>query len=169
MFLVKRRGDLEGALGAEAEAGVRLALEGGEVVKLGRDLGGGFFLLGDDAWLAGAFGDDRFGGGAVPEAFGLGILVAVFLERLAEPTPAVGTGDDSKIGENLEIGPWLESADFLFALGEDGKGGGLNAPDGSELKSSAFGVEGRHGTGGVDADQPIAFATADGCVGKRNH
>jgi hypothetical protein len=124
VFFVKRLRDLERALGAEAEAGVRLALEGGEVVKLGRDLGGGFFLLGDDAWLAGAFGNDRFGGGAVPEAFGLGILVAVFFERLAEPAPAVGACGDAEIGENLEVGAGFEGADFLFALGEDGEGGG---------------------------------------------
>ena len=45
----------------------------------------------------------------------------------------------------------------------------MNASDGGELEAAAFGVEGGHGAGGVDADEPIAFAAAHGGVGERNH
>lgn len=169
VFFVKGLGDLERALGAEAKAGVRLALERGEVVKLGCNLGGGLFLFGDRARLAGALGDDRFRVGTVPEAFGLGVLIAVFFERFAEPPPAVGASGNAEIGENLEVGPWLEGADFLLALGENSEGGGLNAADGGELESPALRVEGGHGAGGIDANQPIAFAAANGGIGEWNH
>ena len=73
--LVEGLGQLQGALGAEAEASVRLALEGSEIVEEGRSLGGRFAFFVHRAGLALALGLDFVGFGAVPEAFGLGILV----------------------------------------------------------------------------------------------
>ena len=89
VFLVERLGDLERALGAQAEAGVRLALESSEIVELRSDLSGGLFFLGDDARLALAFRNNRLGGGAIPNALGFRILVIAFFEALAEPTAAI--------------------------------------------------------------------------------
>ena len=117
VFFVERLGDLERAFRAQTEAGVRLALEGREVVKLRRDLRGGLFFLGNNARLAGAFGDDRLGGRAFPEALGLGILIGALFEFFVKPAPAINTGGDSKITENLKIGTRLKGADFLFPHG----------------------------------------------------
>ena len=54
MVLVETLGQLEGPLGAQAEAAVRLALEGGEVVEERGGLGGRLLGLLDNARLAGA-------------------------------------------------------------------------------------------------------------------
>ena len=69
---------MESAFGAEAEAAVGFALQGGEVVEEWRGLGGGFAFFADRAGFALALGLDFIRAGAVPEAFGLGVFVVGF-------------------------------------------------------------------------------------------
>jgi hypothetical protein len=66
VLLVERLGDGQRVLGAEAEAAVGLALEGGEVKEERRELRGGLALLGDGARLPEALGPDTFGPGLFP-------------------------------------------------------------------------------------------------------
>ena len=169
MFLVERLGDLERALGAEAEAGVRLALECREIVELRGDLRGGLFFLGDDAWFAVAFRNDRLGCGSIPDALGFRILVVAFFEALAEPSAPIRASGDTEITINFKIRARLEGADFFLALGQDREGRRLHTADGRELESTALGVEGGHGTRGIDAYEPITFAATYGGVREWNH
>ena len=119
VFFVKCLRDLERAFGAQTEAGVRFALESRKIVKLRRNLRGGLLFFSDDARLAGAFGDDRLGGRAFPEALGLGVLIGALFEFFVEPTPAINSRSNAKISENLKIGTRLKSADFFFPHSQD--------------------------------------------------
>ena len=169
VFFVESLGDLERALGTETETRIRFALQGREIVKLRRDLRGWLLFLGDDTWLAGAFGHDRFGGCAFPEALGLGILIGAFFEFFVEPSSAINSSCDTEISENLKIRTRLEGSDFFFPLGQDRQRGRLNPSDRRELEPSPLGVEGSHSARGIDAYQPIAFAAADGGIRERDH
>ena len=68
MFFVEGLCDLKGALGGKR----RFALQGGEIVKLWRNLRDRFFFLRNFAGLALATGLDRLGGELVPNSLGLG-------------------------------------------------------------------------------------------------
>ena len=169
VFFVERLSDLECALGTQAETRVRLALQCREIVKLRRNLRGGLFFLGNNARLASAFGDDCLGGRALPEALGLGVLIGAFFEFFVKPAPAINSRSNAKISENLKIGTRLKSADFFFPHGQDRQRGRLHSTDWRKLESAPLRVEGGHGARGIDAYQPIAFATAHGGIGERNH
>ena len=170
MFFVEGLGDLEGATGGEAEAGVGLALEGGEIVEERRDLGLGLFFLGDGAGLAAAFLLDRLGAGALPDALRAGILLGAFFESLVEPAAAVGAGGDAEIAKYLPVGAGFEGADFLLPLDEDGERRGLDAAGGGLLEAAdVAGIEGGQGAGAVDADQPVALRAGDGGIGQGAH
>ena len=169
MFLVERLGDLERALGTQAEAGVRLALESREIVKLRGDLRGGLFFLCDDARLAVAFCNNRLSCGAIPNALGFRILLVAFFEALAEPAATIRAGSDTEITINFKIRTRLEGADFFLTLGQDREGRRLHAADGRELESPALGVESGHGTSGIDAYEPITFAATYGGIREWNH
>ncbi len=66
VLFVERLGDLKRAFGGKRG----FALESGEVVELGGDLGLALFFLRDFARFAGAASDDGFGGLLVPDALG---------------------------------------------------------------------------------------------------
>ncbi len=165
--LVEGLGDLERLFCAEAEAGVCLPLEGSEVEEGRGRLGGRFFFFGDGGGFALAFCGDFQGFLFVPNAFGFCVLVGfffVFLEKGIEPAPAVFARFHAEVREHFPEISGGEVADFFFAFGEDGEGGGLDASDWSEGEAAALGVEGGEGAGRVDADEPVAFRAADGGI-----
>ena len=68
MFFVEGLCDLKGALGGKR----RFALQGGEIVKLWRNLCDRLFFLGNFTAFALATRLDRLGGELVPNSLGLG-------------------------------------------------------------------------------------------------
>ena len=83
---IKGLGQSEGRLGGEAEASVGLALQAGQVVEQGRELGGRLALFGDDARFAQALVADGLSLLGIPQALGLEVGLAVFPgEFLVEP------------------------------------------------------------------------------------
>ncbi len=160
---------MQRAAGAEREARVGLALERRQVVKLGRDLGGGLFLLGNDTGFAQALCGDGVGLLASPDALGAAVFVGTLFESFVEPATAIAAGLHGKVAEDLEIRTGLEATNLDLTLGQDGEGGGLDAAHRGELESSALGIKGGHGAGAVDAHEPVAFAAADGGIGERAH
>ena len=122
VVLVETLGELQGALGAKAEAAVRLALQGGQVIEERGGLCGRLLDLLDDAGLPGALGADFLGAGLVPNAlrFLVGaILFLRLLEAFVKPTSGIASRGDGEFGMDLEVGLRLEGTDLLLALDKD--------------------------------------------------
>ena len=62
-----------------------------------------------------------------------------------------------------------ELADFFFALNHHAQRGRLHTAHGGQKETAVARVEGRHGTGAVDADHPVGFGAAARRIGQRQH
>ena len=164
--LIKSLGEPEGILGGEGS----LPLEGGEVVKLGRDLPRGFSVFGDDAgFVLATLGDDT-GTFFIPDALGATVGICfVLLKVEVDPLAVVFAGVDTKESVDFGIRSRGESGDFLFALCEDGESGRLDASGGSDIKATVAGAETGQSAGGIEADEPVGFGAALSGVGKVGH
>ena len=170
VLLVEGLRDLGGAARGQAEAVVRLALEGGEVVEAGCRRGARLLLVGDLGGTAGlAVGKDGLRLGLVPDAVHPVMLVLALLEAGALVHSLVlAPGDPEGGGDAPEVAG-LEVADLQLAGVHDREGGGLHAADRGDVAGP--GAEHALGEGArpVDADQPVALAAAAGGVGKALH
>ena len=136
--LIKSLGEPEGILGGKGS----LTLQGREVVKLGRDLLGGIFVLGDNTGLALATLGDDTGTFFIPDAFGATVGIAfVLLEVEVDPLTGILTGIHSEESVDFGVRSGGEGCDFLFALREDGESGRLDASGGSDIKATVAGTE----------------------------
>ena len=160
----------------QAEAAIDFALQAGEVKQQGRRLGGRPGLFGDDAGLAAAGRDDAAGGLLMPDALGARVFAQIFvcvLARLFEPRvePAAGilTGLDAEAGMHFPVVTRFERADFGLALDQHCQRRGLHPAHGGQVKAAFFAVESGHGTGAIDADQPVGFRAAARGIGQRQH
>ena len=172
MVLVEALGQLKGALGAESETAVGLALEGGQVVEERGSLGGRLLGLLDDPRLTGALRADLVGPCMLPETFGfLFICLVTFglLEALVEPASRVAASCDCKLGMDLKVGLRHEGTDLLLTLDQDRKRRCLDATHRGQLESALTRVHGSKGAGAVDPDEPVALGAADRCRGQRLH
>jgi hypothetical protein len=160
VLFVERLGQPQGVLGTETEAAVGLALQRGEVVEHRAGLGLGLALFFHRAVLAEAGLADRIGPGLVPEALGPGVLILGLFEFLIEPAPAVAAGDALEFALDFPVVARDKGADAGFALDHDGQGRGLHAADRGLVEAAFLGIEGGHGAGAVDADQPVGFRAA---------
>ena len=71
---------------------------------------------------------------------------------------------------DFEVGAGFEVADFFLALDEDGEGRSLDASHRGDLEAAEeFLVEGGHGAGAIDTDEPVAFGAAGGGLAERDH
>ena len=170
VLFVQGLGQAQGVLGGEAEAAVGFPLQAGEVEEQGRELGGGLGLLAHFAGLAFALGLQGLGPGFVPQAVGPGVFVLVLaLEGFVEPLALVFAGSGGEGGLHFPVGTGLEFADLAFPLHHQGEGRGLHPAHGGEVEAAGLGVEGGHGPGAVDADQPVGFGTAHGGIAQPLH
>ena len=62
-----------------------------------------------------------------------------------------------------------ELADFFFALDHHAQRGRLHTAHGGQKETAITRIEGRHGTGAVDADHPVGFGAAARRIGQRHH
>mgnify|MGYP001610509153 CR=1 FL=1 len=141
MFLVERLRYRQRGLGGKPEAPVGIALQAGEVVEQWRELRRELAFFLDDSVLAFAFGANRVGARAVPQALGPQVAVVGFLapaEFFIEPVPGVGAGFAVKGGADLEIIARHELLDLLFSLDQDRERRGLHAPDRGEMESAGL-------------------------------
>ena len=97
------------------------------------------------------------------------LVVFVLFELLVEPAPRVFAESAGKARFQFPVGARHKAADALFALHYDSQCRRLHAADGGEVKAAGLGVEGGHGAGAVDADQPVAFRAAEGGVTQAGH
>ena len=74
-----------------------------------------------------------------------------------------------KTGLQFPIGPGLEGADLLFPLHHHGEGRGLHPPNGGQVEATGLGVEGGHGPGAIDTDEPVALGPAHGSGAQAFH
>ena len=70
---------------------------------------------------------------------------------------------------NLPVILRHEFLNAVLTLDKDRQRRRLHPADGGEVKPAGLRVEGGHGAGAVDADQPVGFGTADRRVGQRTH
>ena len=152
-LLVERLGGPQRALGREAEAGVGVALELGQVVEERRLLRRRLLL--------------RLADGPRPAAhllrypvrgFSLGQAVLLFLE----PDAVVGTPVTREAGVD---GPELLGLEVLYlplAVDQKLQGRGLDAADGEDVAAAS--EADRVGAGGVHADDPVRLSPAAGRV-----
>ncbi len=167
VLFVESLRDLQGHAGGEAEALVCFALESGQVVEEGSDLGGWFFFLLNRSGFAFAGCTDGFRFLSVPKSLRFCVLLAfAFGEGFVKPTSGIGSGLCLECGVDFEVGLCLERTDFLFPFDENGEGGGLDATGGCFVEPPFSGVEGGEGACAVDSDQPVGFRAAEGCVGE---
>ena len=166
MFFIKSLGDLQRALGGEGG----FALERGKIVKLRRDLGLRFFLLGDRRGLAFATLDDGLREFLAPDAVGAAVrLVVRFLVIGIRPFPEIVPGGYMKSAVDFEIRLGLESLNLLLAGGEDGQGRCLHAASSGDIEAAVAGVETGQRAGRVEADEPIRLGAALRGIGERAH
>ena len=124
----------------------------------------------DSARLALAEREDLLRPRAVPNPLGFGVLVVRLAELRVAPAPLVAAGRDAELRVQLEIVARFEVADFLLALDEDRESRRLHAAHGRDLETAEqLLVKGGHRARPVDADEPIAFRTAGGGLGERDH
>ena len=166
VLLIERLGDLERDL-----RGKRcLTLEGGEIVKLRRDLLAGFRLFGNLRGFPAATIDDGFRQFLVPDAVGTAMgLVLVLLEGRIDPFPEILPCRDVHRGVNFEIRFRDEGLDFLFACGEDSQRRRLDAACGGDIEAAVAGVKTGQCAGRVQADKPIGLGAALRGVGEWLH
>ena len=91
----------------------------------------------------------------VPESGGAGVLVVGFLVARVEPAPGITASGAGKLSLDLPIVAGDKAANLFFALDQEGQGWGLYAAHRGEVETAILGVEGGHGPGAVDADQPV--------------
>ncbi len=157
-------------LGREAETRVGFALQRGQVEQARRHRGGRLRLLSHIALLALARQRDRIGGGFAPQALGTPLrIVLVFLEVGVQPAAFINAGRAHEFGAHFPVIARDETLDLLFALDHDRQGRRLHAAHGGQVEAALFRVEGGHGAGAVDADQPVRFRAATRGVGQRQH
>jgi hypothetical protein len=70
---------------------------------------------------------------------------------------------------DLPVGAADELADLFLALDDDGKGRRLHAADRREEEAAVARVEGSHGPGAVDADEPVGFGSRSRGIGESVH
>ena len=87
VLLVKRLRDLQRHARGKAEAAIRLALEGGEIVEQGRRLGRRLLFLLDCPGLAFALRSMASAFSCFPDSFGARVLIAILLERGSNHRP----------------------------------------------------------------------------------
>ena len=166
MFFIKSLGDLQRTLGGEGG----FALERGKIVKLRRDLGLRFFLLGDRRGLAVATLDDGLRELLTPNTVGAAVrLVVRFLVIGIRPFPEIVPGGYMKGAVDFEIRLGLESLDLFLAGGEDGEGRCLHAACGGDVETAVAGVETGQRAGCIEADEPIRLGAALRGIGERAH
>ena len=164
--LIKRLGETEGVLGGKRS----FPLEGGEVVKLGGNLFGGFFLLGDDAGFPLTAIGDELGPFLVPNSLGTSVGIGFVLFKVEiDPFAFVFSGGDAKGSVDLGVRGRGEGCNLLFALGEDGEGGSLDTTGGGDIEATVAGAEAGKGTGRVETDEPVGLRAALGGVGEIGH
>ena len=170
VLFIQRLGQRQCGLGREAEAGVRFALQRGQIEQAGRQAGFRLGFFSHLARLAERRGADGFGAGDFPQAVGAGVFVVVLaLEALVEPFAGIAAGLGAEFSLDFPVIPRLEFADLLLALDDDGQRRRLHAADGGQMEATGLRVEGGHCPCAVDADQPVGFRTADGGVGQTFH
>ena len=156
--LIQRLRQCQGGLGRETEAAVGLTLQAGQVKQGRRLLGGRLGFFGDDALLAGAVGNDLPSLVLIPDTLGSKVSVCrVAREGRVEPAAFVLACFCVETGFDFEVAAWLEFANALFAFDDDRKGRGLNTPDRGQKKPAVARIERGHGTGAIDADQPVGL------------
>ena len=106
----------------------------------------------------------------IPDAIGLLLAVfCVFFPFGVKPLAGINAGLCGKTGVNFPIVATDKFANLFFALDHHGQGGGLHPTHGGQKEATVARVEGRHGPGAIDADQPIGLAAAAGGVGQALH
>ena len=174
--LVQALGQRQSGFGTEAEAAIGLALQRGQVKQQGAGLRRGFAFFRHCGGLApGGAGDVLgFEGGpdAVGALFGVGQAIGAGwrpLELWIKPFAGVGTGFSLKVAVDFPVVAADELADFFFALHHHRQGRGLHPAHGGQKEAAIAGVERRHGTGTVDANQPIGLGAGTCCIGQTLH
>ena len=147
-------------LGGKAEAAIGLALQGGQVEQLRRELGRRLAFFFDSTMLAQAFLADGLGAGFVPEAFCTGMFVLALLEFLVEPAAPVSTGHSTEFGLDFPVVTRLEAANLVLAFDENGQGRRLHTAHRCLVKAAFLGIKGCHGACAIDADEPVRFGAA---------
>jgi hypothetical protein len=94
---------------------------------------------------------------------------SITLEFLVEPAAGVLALFPGEAGFQFPVGARYELADAFLPLHDDGQGRGLHPAHGGQVETAGLGVEGGHGPGAVDADQPVAFRAADGGGAQAGH
>jgi hypothetical protein len=161
VLFIERLADRGGGLGGETEAPEGVALQRHEAEKLLGVDGDELRRLFDRARAAAA----RVGHGAglllAPEALGLELgMLLVLLEVRVLPKALVGAVLAAEARRDFPVVLRLEAVDLVFAVHHDRERGRLHAADGREEEASVLGVEGRHGAGAVDADEPVGLGAA---------
>src|SRR5204863_5494738 len=92
------------------------------------------------------------------------VFISVFLKILIEPAATIASGLDTEFSMNFEIWPWFESPDFFFTTSQHRQRLCLDPARCGHLKSASARVVGDQGTGGVDADKPVALRSGSSGV-----
>ena len=179
VLLVQRLGDGERGLGAEAEAAVGLALQGGQVVEQRAAGVAGLGLLGHRAGLAQHRVADGVGVALVPQPVGpavgvgrgvrAGALGRTLPELGVEPLAFVAAGPGLEVGLDFPVIARDMLADLFFALDHDRQRGRLHPAHGGQKEAAVARVESRHRPRAVDADQPVGLAAAACGIGQAQH
>ncbi|MNQ55759.1 hypothetical protein D3C85_698610 [compost metagenome] len=160
---VQGLGQRQRGLGRKAEPAVGLALQRRQVVQGRRHLGRRLGFFSDVARLVAAGGHHALRGGGRPQArFALFRVTVVFLELRVDPAAFVQAGGGDEGGAHFPVVAGHEAADALFTLGHDGQRGRLHAADRRLEEAAVLAVEGGHGAGAVDADQPVGLGARTG-------
>ena len=170
MALVEALGDAEGGFGAEAELAIGLALQGGQIEQQRAGLRGRLAFFGNCGFFATHSVGNGLGFTFRPHAVGLDFsVVGVFFVGWVEPFTRILTRLCGKRAVDFPIISADELADFLFALDDDRQSRRLHTAHRCQKEATVARIKSGHGTGAVDADQPIGLRTAAGGVGQRQH
>ncbi len=178
--LVQALRNRQGGLGAVAELAVGLALQRCQVEQQRAGLGRGLALFGHRGGFAAHGVGNRLGLGQRPHAvgleFGVGLLQVAggqvgrrLLPARVEPLGVVAAGLGLEAGVDLPVVAADELADLLLALDHHRQRRRLHPSHRGQEEAAVARVERGHGTGAVDAHQPVGLGAATRGVGQRQH